>query len=125
MLAAILLLNVACVESTSVDNESITQTAVLELLKNSDASSVIIDVRTPKEYKGGHVPTAVNIPHQTILKDVSLLDAYKDKVMIFYCHSGARVGQVTRLLSQLEYSNIKHLEGDMRGWRSKSLPIEN
>jgi len=124
MLAASLLLNVACAESTSVDNQTITQAAVLELLKDSDRESVIIDVRTPEEYKGGHVPTAVNIPHRKILKDVSLLDAHKDKTMIFYCHSGARVGRVTRLLDKLEYKNIKHLEGDMSGWRSQNLRVE-
>ncbi len=33
---------------------------------------IIIDVRTPKEYKEGHIPGSVNIPVQIIVKEFDL-----------------------------------------------------
>lgn len=52
------------------------------------ADLLIVDVRTPKEYKHGSVQGAVNIPIGTIK---SRLSEFKDKKqVIVYCHSGIR-----------------------------------
>ncbi len=111
-------------KNTSV--RSVSQKELLELLSQEDFSDnhALIDVRTPLEYKISKIPSAINIPHYKILKDISLLDAYKDKEMILYCHSGVRVGKVTKLLTELQYSNLSHLIGDMSGWKANDLPVE-
>lgn len=112
--------------SNNTNVKSVSQETLLQWLSEPDFSEkyVLIDVRTPIEYRIGKITTAINIPHYDILNDVSLLDPYKDKEMILYCRSGVRVGKVTRLLSSLHYTNLSHLNGDMGAWKKNKRPME-
>ena len=60
--------------------------------------AVIIDVRTPKEYKQGHVATAQNIPIEVITKTLAPIP--KGKEIVVYCASGNRSGTVANILRQ-------------------------
>ena len=60
--------------------------------------AVIIDVRTPKEYKQGHVATARNIPIEVITKTLEPIP--KGKEIVVYCASGNRSGTVANILRQ-------------------------
>ena len=60
--------------------------------------AVIIDVRTPKEYKQGHVTNAQNIPIEVITK--TLEPVPKGKEIVVYCASGNRSGTVANILRQ-------------------------
>ncbi|WP_200808996.1 rhodanese-like domain-containing protein [Demequina sp. NBRC 110051] len=57
--------------------------------------SVVVDVRTPAEYAGGHLDGAVNLDLQsaTFAADVAALD--EDAEYVVYCQSGNRSGQAT------------------------------
>ncbi|MBF0265233.1 MAG: rhodanese-like domain-containing protein [Gammaproteobacteria bacterium] len=50
--------------------------------------AIIIDVRTPGEYKAKHISGARNFPLQSLPKDLRKLP--KDKQLILYCRSGNR-----------------------------------
>lgn len=64
-----------------------------------NGQSTFVDVRTPEEYAGGHVPGAINIPLDQIQKR---LDEFKDmpKPVVAYCRSGARSSMATSILKQ-------------------------
>lgn len=66
-----------------------------ELLKQQNA--VVIDVRTPAEFMGGHVAGSRNIPLQTIPQHVAELKAL-NKPIVLCCASGGRSGQATAFL---------------------------
>ena len=53
--------------------------------------ALIIDVRTPDEYRGGHITESVNIPLNMIPGKVNELKR-KNKAIITCCRSGARSG---------------------------------
>ena len=62
-------------------------------------NGTIIDVRTPEEFAGQHVPGAINIP----LDEVALrIDDFKkmEKPVIAYCRSGNRSGIAVNILKQ-------------------------
>lgn len=59
--------------------------------------AVIIDVRTPSEFKGGHAKGAVNIPLDTLDKNLKKIQAYK-KPLVMCCASGMRSGRATSFL---------------------------
>lgn len=65
----------------------------------------LIDIREVSEYKGGHVPTAKNIPANQLIQKA---DTYlkKDKVYHIICQSGGRSGQATQVLSKMGYQVI-------------------
>ncbi len=95
--------------------------------KSQEDNTVVIDVRTLREYTQGHIKGAVNIPHSDILDDIHLLDNYKGKDIVFYCHSGVRVRWVTNYLNRANFGDetgIYHLKGDMRAWRARGQAIE-
>ncbi len=57
----------------------------LKGLIDKKAKMVIADVRTEREYKEGHVPTAINIPPDKYGIISSFLPKNKDTLIIIYC----------------------------------------
>jgi len=64
-----------------------------------EAGAIIIDVRTPAEYKSGNYKGSINIPLDTISKKMNDIKK-KNKAVIAVCRSGARSGQATSMLKQ-------------------------
>ena len=64
---------------------------------------IIVDVRTKEEYDSGHIEGALNIPYDTIDKDVEL---DKEKIVLVYCKSGARSTKAYNTLKSLGYNTI-------------------
>lgn len=69
-----------------------------ELVKKG---AVIVDVRTPAEFQGGHIKGAINIPLQSLEKNLSKLN--KEKAVITCCASGMRSGSAKSLLKAKGY----------------------
>jgi rhodanese-related sulfurtransferase len=101
--------------------KDISQEKLLALMQTPDRP-LIIDVRTPEEFKDGHIPGAINIPH-TLLKD-KLGDIESDKAnqIILYCRTGRRVGIAQKILAKNNFQQVDHLTGDFKAWRAKNLP---
>ena len=76
---------------------------------NTDGA-ILVDVRTPQEYREGHVPGSKNIPLQQLDKISSVTDN-KDAPMFVYCHSGARSRQATAILLHMGYANVNNIGG--------------
>lgn len=60
--------------------------------------AMIVDVRTPGEFRSGHIQGAVNIPLDTIKGRVAELKK-KNKPVITCCRSGSRSGMAKSILS--------------------------
>lgn len=58
----------------------------------------IIDVRTPAEYKSGHIKGSVNVPLQELAGKLQELN--KNKPIIVCCASGMRSASATSILKQ-------------------------
>ena len=61
--------------------------------------AIIIDVRTPGEFAGGHVKGSVNIPLDKIQGNIAKIKAYK-KPIIVCCASGMRSSNAKRVLTK-------------------------
>jgi len=72
--------------------------------------AVLLDVRTPQEYREGHIPGSRNVPLQTIDKVAAVVDN-KDKALFVYCYSGARSSQAAGMLQRMGYSNVTNIGG--------------
>ena len=73
---------------------------------DSGEELIIVDVRTPEEYKEKHIPGAVLIPNETIQdsRPVELPDL--DAEILIYCRSGNRSAQAAKKLSELGYTKL-------------------
>ena len=79
--------------------------------------AVLLDVRTPQEYREGHIPNSINAPLQSLGAE-DTLPANQDTPLFVYCHSGARSSQAVRLLARMGYANVKNI-GGITAYRGK------
>ncbi len=78
-------------------------------------TAVFIDVRTPEEYKAGHVPGAVLIPLAEL--EQRLPEIPREPIVLLICRSGNRSAQANLLLQQHGYCNTRSVSGGMNAWR--------
>ena len=109
--------------------DGVTQLSQTEFsTKAQHENTVVIDIRTEREYRAGHIKGAMNLAVADLLADPSKLDIYEDKDLVFYCHSGARVKKLTNHLQAINHpsqNRLFHLKGDMRAWVARRLPVEH
>ena len=72
--------------------------------------AVLLDVRTPQEYREGHIPGSQNVPLQQLDK-VEEVTENKNTVLYVYCRSGARSRQAVSLLLAMGYTNVHNIGG--------------
>jgi CoA-disulfide reductase len=77
--------------------------------------SILVDVRTPMEYKLGSIPGAVNIPVDELRE--RLEEIPKDKVVYILCQVGLRGYIACRILKQKGYGQVKNLSGGYKTWQ--------
>ncbi|MFC7320857.1 rhodanese-like domain-containing protein [Halobacillus campisalis] len=77
----------------------------------------LIDVREPKEFDGGHILGARNIPLSQMRN--RLIEIRKDKPVYLYCQSGARSTRAALMLNKKGYSNLNQLQGGFKKWNGK------
>jgi rhodanese-related sulfurtransferase len=79
---------------------------------------IIVDVRTPGEFRGGAYPGAVNIPLDDLQARITELGS-KSRDITLYCASGARSAYGQRVLAQLGFTNVKNGGGIMQMMRQR------
>ena len=73
-------------------------------------SAVLLDVRTPDEYRQGHIPGSKNVPLQSIDKVAGMIDNKATPIFV-HCLSGARSRQAVSELRRMGYSQVTNLGG--------------
>ena len=106
------------------DDGGVTPISPEAWLSSPPRDALLLDVRSREEFAKGHVPGAVNIPHDELAGRLGELPGGKDRALVVYCESGRRAGRAESLLAEQGYSNLHHLEGDMKAWRAAGRPTE-
>ena len=81
----------------------------VEKYKNTKGA-VLIDVRTPDEYRQGHIPGSKNVPLQQFTDITSVVED-KDTPLFVYCYSGARSRRAATAFERLGYRNAVNIGG--------------
>ena len=98
---------------------SVTQFATA--IKND--SVVVVDVRTPAEYKSGYIKGAQNIDMKSADFQTEAAKLDKKKKIAVYCRSGKRSKIAANALADMGYMVIE-LNSGMLGWQNASMPVE-
>ena len=88
-----------------------------------DENVVILDVRTPGEFKDGHIQDAKNIDYydKTFSKQLDTLD--KEKTYLIYCRSGNRSRRALSLMEKLNFSAVYNMKGGISSWHAQKFPV--
>lgn len=117
----LLLFLAGCTASNEQEN-SYRQISMDEAVTMMEEESVyiILDVRTPEEFRERHIPNAINIPNETIgSEDIQELPD-KDQLILVYCRSGNRSKQASGKLAELGYTNIVEI-GGINDWTGDTV----
>lgn len=84
----------------------------------------IIDVRTPEEFKTGHIAKAVNFNWNgdKFLSQIAKLD--KTKPVFVYCHAGGRSNAAASKMRSIGFKKVYDLSGGLTNWKAASLPVK-
>jgi rhodanese-related sulfurtransferase len=76
----------------------------------NESNIKVIDVRTPEEYRSGHIPQAINVPLDRVDKIKSHVKDL-DAPIYVYCMSGARSSAAANYFAKLGYTNVTNIGG--------------
>ncbi len=84
---------------------------------------IILDVRTPREFKGGHIEKAILLDYysKTYTEELKRLD--KTKTYLIYCRTGNRTGKTLKMIKNMGFSCVYNMAKGIKGWRSKGFPV--
>jgi rhodanese-related sulfurtransferase len=100
--------------------EPVTQDELARRLR--DGQVLVLDVRPQAEYAAGHIPGAVNVPHDQLAARLAELPAGTD--IVAYCRGRYCVfaPDAVRLLRARGFP-ARPLDGGLPGWRLAGLPV--
>ena len=108
-------------------SETHSEIAASDLLAliEAGAAPMIIDVRSGREFREGHVPGARLMPFWKLLTGSPKIAASSEDLLVLYCGYGPRAhlgGVAVRLQG---FRRVAYLKGHMAGWRRSGLPQES
>lgn len=96
---------------------------VVEIIRTGQGP-VIIDARSPQEYRAGHIPTALNLPHMETWGRIDELQQYAERGIVYYCTKGGRAKVAADGLLVEGFPNVGVMVGHFQEWEQRGLPIE-
>ena len=79
-----------------------------------DGEATLIDVRTQREWDGGHAEHAALLPHEDV-KRRARPDVAKDRTVLVYCRSGRRAAEVATILERDGWTDVRAI-GGLKDW---------
>jgi len=101
--------------------EEVGQMTVHEI-KTRGKKLQVLDVRSPDEWKGGHIPNARHFFLGQLREHLGELD--KRKPTAVYCDSGYRASIATSILKQEGFGCVCNVPGSWQAWKKAGFPVE-
>ncbi len=93
------------------------------LLRNAPAGLIILDVRTPQEFREGHLAGARNVDFFGGRFEMETADLPRDATLLIYCRSGKRSAAAAETLGEAGMDRILHMYQGIEGWKDAGLPL--
>jgi len=88
-----------------------------------DASSMLVDVRSPAEFASGHIPGAINLPLAELKSRQEELEAGREGLYVV-CQSGGRSNKASKQLAGWGFEQVTNVAGGTGAWIAAGYPIE-
>ncbi len=84
----------------------------------------LLDLRDEADYRAqGAISQARNLPLAKLSEQVTELTSWKDKPLVLICTTSIRSQKAFALLRKLGFSQVKVVDGGMKAWKAKGLPL--
>jgi len=104
--------------STTPTYTQITCEHLAELEKMEEKEHVVIDVREPLEFEGGHIEGSYNVPEEELATNIDAIVPHKDKRVIVIAGetNPERLEKIHAALAAQGYLNTEFLSGGFDAW---------
>ena len=85
---------------------------------------VLVDVREDREFDADHLPGAVHLGRGVIERDIEGKYPDLETPLVLYCGGGFRSALAADNLQKMGYTNVISMDGGIRDWRERGLPLE-
>jgi rhodanese-related sulfurtransferase len=85
--------------------------------------AVVLDVRTPSEFAGGHLAGAKNIDVESGDFDSDIASMDKNASYAVYCRSGRRSGIALDKMTSAGFKHVVDLSGGVTAWTSEGRQL--
>src|SRR5882724_2260965 len=82
----------------------------------AEGGVLLLDVRTPKEFQDGHIPSAKSFPMMGFSERLKELPKDKTQPVLVYCSNGVRSAKAARILYGEGYRDVYDLSGGLHAW---------
>ena len=118
----LLLLCAAAVQAAEIRETSIDEAAAL--LRQTPAGLTIVDIRTPEEFRSGHLPGAVNMDFFGPRFEMQVDSLPQGAPVLLYCRTGNRSSQALPHFAQSAAGTVYHLSHGISAWMQSGHPVE-
>jgi rhodanese-related sulfurtransferase len=91
----------------------------------SESPPQILDVRTGREFRKGHIEGAVHVPISKLRSRVDELPFDRQKPVVTICLTAHRSIPAVRVLNARGFKNVAQLAGGMMAWRRSGFPTKS
>ncbi len=87
---------------------------------------IVIEALPPRYFAEGHIPGAINVPHDTADEEIPRILGSTESPIVVYCASGPCKNSaiLTERLLQLGYRQTFDYHEGKAEWKAKGLPLE-
>jgi rhodanese-related sulfurtransferase len=90
----------------------------------ANKTNVVLDVRTAREFKAGHVPGALNIDFNSPDFGQRIGELDKNKTDLVHCAAGVRSAKACQKLELIGFKELFDLRPGFAGWEKAGKPVE-
>ena len=125
VIAVMLLMLLAGCVSHADTVQNLTARQAMEIIEqhSGDPDFVVLDVRTPAEFKQGHIKGAVLLNYHDPGFKKGLMALDKTKTYLIYCRTGNRSARTLKHIADMGFAKVYHLAGGIRDWQKERLPL--
>jgi rhodanese-related sulfurtransferase len=96
--------------------------AAIIMQNKGNSDFVILDIRTPPEYKKERLLNSVQIDYYSKSFTHRLNKLDKNKTYLVYCRSGNRSGRALSIFKSMGFKNVYNMDQGINGWRRAGYP---
>lgn len=109
--------------TAAVTIETVSPSRAVEIIEEAPPGLVILDVRTPEEFAGGHLAGAVNLDYYAPGFAAALAALDREAPYVLYCRTDNRSAEVREMMRSLGFSEVHEMDGGIVAWAEQGLPF--
>ncbi len=105
--------------------KTISVTKLVRDIIEEDKNLLILDLRPGTDFASGHIPDSVSLPHYELSFSTKQLSNFKDTPTVLVCSPDDcdYSTKVTSIFNELNFSDVKVLEGGFAGYKKAGLAV--